>query len=268
MQYSKIKFVLIIIFYCGIIYPRAAQKDSERMVLIPGGEYIPFFKDGQAEKQVLQPFYMDKYPVTNSEYLGFVKANPKWQRSNVKRIFADKSYLKQWESDLVPGKNAMLNSPVTNISWFAAKAYAEWAGKRLPTLAEWEFVASASEKKPNGLNDKQFKNEILEWYSKPTPDVIPEVKRNKPNFWKVHDMHGLVWEWIDDFNSILLSGESRGVTGKDLFCGGGSVKTVDAGDYAAYMRFALRSSLTANYTIYNLGFRCVKDVSQNKVAGR
>lgn len=270
MRSNKIKLLLMMFVCCGFIYPHGKLKEKERMALISGGEYIPFFKERQSDKQVLQPFYMDKYPVTNDEYLKFVKANPKWRRSNIKRIFADQSYLKNWKSDLEPGNNVKLNSPVTNISWFAAKAYAAWIGKRLPTIAEWEYVAAASEKKANGLSDNEFKQRILEWYSKPTPAIIPEVKENKPNFWKVFDMHGLVWEWVDDFNSILLSGESRtgSEIGKNLFCGGGSVRTIDPGDYAAYMRYALRSSLSANYTVYNLGFRCVKDISQNKIAGR
>ena len=65
---------------------------------------------------------MDVYPVTNQEYLAFVKAYPKWQRSSVKRLFADESYLVQWQSDTILGQYQDLRAPITNISWFAAKS--------------------------------------------------------------------------------------------------------------------------------------------------
>ena len=74
-------------------------------------------------------------------------------------------------------------------------------------------------------------------------------------------MHGLVWEWVDDYNTALVTGESRGDSGLDrnLFCGSESVGSSDPKDYAAFMRFAFRSSLEAKYTVRNLGFRCATD---------
>jgi formylglycine-generating enzyme required for sulfatase activity len=77
-------------------------------------------------------------------------------------------------------------------------------------------------------------------------------------------MHGLVWEWNYDFNSALTTGESRGSANSDntLFCGGGSLQANDKNDYAAFLRFALRSSLKAKYTVSNVGFRCVKDAAK------
>ena len=74
-------------------------------------------------------------------------------------------------------------------------------------------------------------------------------------------MHGLVWEWTSDFNSIFLSGESRKDkdTDNNLFCGSGSVNATDLMNYAAFMRYAFRGSLKAKYTTKNLGFRCAQD---------
>jgi hypothetical protein len=77
-------------------------------------------------------------PVTNAGFLAFVKANSKWKRSEVKKPFADPDYLQLWADDYKLGSQADGNAPVKYVSWFAAKAYAQWKGKRLPTTAEWE----------------------------------------------------------------------------------------------------------------------------------
>ena len=82
-----------------------------------------------------------------------------------------------------------------------------------------------------------------------------------PNVQGVYDMHGLIWEWVEDFNASIMTGESRADVALDrnLFCGGGSASAADPGDYAAFMRYAFRGSLQAKYTIRNLGFRCAKE---------
>ncbi|MFT6408028.1 MAG: sulfatase activating formylglycine-generating enzyme [Arenicella sp.] len=75
-------------------------------------------------------------------------------------------------------------------------------------------------------------------------------------------MHGVVWEMVRDFNTALVTGESRGDSSldKQLFCGAGASSSVDPSDYAAFMRYALRSSYSASYTLSSLGFRCAKDI--------
>ena len=77
-----------------------------------------------------------------------------------------------------------------------------------------------------------------------------------------------MWEWVDDFNSALVTGESRGDSGleRDLFCGAGSVGAKDTTDFAAFMRLALRSSLKANNTTTSLGFRCARDVAPDPLS--
>ena len=77
-------------------------------------------------------------------------------------------------------------------------------------------------------------------------------------------MHGLVWEWSLDFNSVLISGESRKDVDDDskLFCGSAAIGVTDLMNYAAFMRYALRGSLNAKYALKTLGFRCVKDLNQ------
>jgi formylglycine-generating enzyme required for sulfatase activity len=77
----------------------------------------------------------------------------------------------------------------------------------------------------------------------------------------VHDLHGLVWEWVLDFNGAMLGTDARKSGDRDRItvCGGGSVAASDTTDYASFMRVAFRSSLRADYTTHNLGFRCAAD---------
>jgi formylglycine-generating enzyme required for sulfatase activity len=226
-------------------------------------------EDGSENKIKVEPFYMDVYPVTNAQFLEFVKANPKWQRSKVKRLFADNSYLRHWKNDLEIGEKVNPKSPVTNISWFAAKAYAEWSGKRLPTVAEWELAASASSNKPEAYGDVKVMQTILNWYSARSLKQLPPVGSADKNYWGLYDLHGLIWEWTYDFNTALVTGESRGDASLDrsLFCGNSANSSTDAGNYPAFIRYGFRSSLKANYTVNNLGFRCVKDVNKNLTQG-
>lgn len=232
------------------------------MALIPSGIYRPLIRSKiDAETVPMSAFYLDVTPVSNGNFLAFVRANPKWQKSQVKRIFADESYLKNWASDLEPGSNAPVNAPVVYVSWFAARAYAQWNGKRLPTVAEWEYVANASTTRPDGQNDAAFKGEVLRWYATSAATEFLPANGGAANFYGVRNMHGLVWEWIGDFNSAIISGDSRdgGIDGR-LFCGAGAQAAQNVDDYPAFMRYAFRSSLKADYCIHNLGFRCAKNL--------
>lgn len=229
------------------------------MAYIPGGEYKPFYGSNTDLVQVA-PFLMDERAVTNQEYLHFVTANPQWRRSNIKRLYADTGYLHNWQSDLVLPKEAKPNAPICNVSWFAAKAFAESVGKRLPTLDEWEFVAMADATTPNARSKPQYSDAIIDLYLQKNRQYNP-VKQSPPNYWGIYNMFDLVWEWTEDFNSILTTGDSRSgqYEDKSLFCAGGATNATDILNYAAFMRFALRTSIKANYTIANLGFRCAKD---------
>jgi len=232
-----------------------------KMVDIPGGEYQPFYGSGNERVNVL-PFRLDERAVTNREFLAFVKANPQWQRSQVKRIFADTNYLKVWASDTTLSANIHPDAPVCNVSWFAAKAFAQSVGKRLPTLDEWEFVAMADEVSPNARNKPHYSDAIIDLYLQKDRQFKP-VMQSKPNYWGVYNVFDLIWEWTDDFNSVLTTNDSRSgqYDDKGLFCAGGATSATDVMNYAAFMRFALRATVKADYTISNLGFRCAKDAA-------
>lgn len=231
------------------------------MTLIPAGVYHPLFHGKLDPVEIgVKRFYLAEEPVSNAEFLAFVRANPRWQRSNVSPLFADKMYLAKWAGDLQLGSNAPAQAPVTCVSWFAARAYAEWKGWRLPTLAEWEYAAAASASRPDGENDPKFQAQVLAWYAESNPTENRSMGGGQGNYYGVRDLHGLIWEWVADFNSALFSGDAAdgGVDGR-LFCGAGAQSSQDVADYPAFMRYAFRSSLKASYCIHNLGFRCAKD---------
>lgn len=233
-----------------------------KMVQIKGGEYQPFY--GQDSTRVLvEDFLIDERPVTNAEFLDFVKKNPKWKRSNVKRIFADSTYLKNWQNDETLPRDARPDAAVTYVSWFAAKAFAKSAGKRLPTLDEWEFVAMADETDANARNKPSYSENLINLYQQKFREQN-SAKLSKPNYWGVYNMFDLVWEWTEDFNSVMSTGDSRqgDVDDKNRFCATAASSATDALNYANFMRFAFRGSLKANYTVGNLGFRCAKDINK------
>lgn len=234
--------------------------DDTKMVLITGGSFKPFFGSDTSIVKV-ETFMMDEHPVTNSEFLTFVKANPQWRKSMVKRLFADESYLINWVSDTILPLNINPDAPVCSVSWFAAKAYSESVNKRLPTLDEWEYTARADEKLADARKVKDYSDRIIKLYMIKDRQFNP-VKQHNPNYWGVYDMFDLIWEWTDDFNSVLSTGDSResSYDNKGLFCAGSATSATDLMNYAAFMRFGFRTSLKANYTVSNLGFRCAKDI--------
>jgi formylglycine-generating enzyme required for sulfatase activity len=230
------------------------------MVRIESGQYAALYRSPNEPDSVrVEAFYLDRDPVTNAQFLAFVSENPRWRRSSVSRLFANEGYLHHWAADLLLAEGQP-EQPVTNVSWFAAQAYARWTGSRLPTVAEWEFVASASATSPDGRSDPSFLAEVLALTTKATPSTLPTVASSAANYWGVRDLHGLGWEWTADFNSALVTGESRGDAGleRKLFCGAGVIGASDFTDYAAFVRFSYRGGLSSAYTGTGLGFRTAR----------
>ena len=84
------------------------------------------------------------------------------------------------------------------------------------------------------------------------------------NAYGMQNVHGPVWEWVDDFNALLVSVDSRtqGDPDKLQFCGAGAISLKDRDNYAVLMRIALLSSLGAADTTNNLGFRCARPIAK------
>lgn len=244
-------------------FGQAPAPAEPSVALIPAGAYTPLLRSVKDAPAVpVAAFRLDVRPVTNAEFLEFVRTHPKWRRAQVSPLFADAHYLSHWAGDLELGPRALPDAPVVRVSWFAARAYAASQGKRLPTTAEWELAAAAGYTHPDGRNDEALNRDLYAWIARPTPEVVPSVSGAKPNLLGVRGLHGLVWEWVEDFNTAMVTGESRGDAGldRDLFCGAAAAGAKETNDYAAYMRMALRSSLKAVNTTSSLGFRCAQDL--------
>lgn len=256
MKNHTLRIAFILLIFQPLIFAQ-----SKGMVSIKGNRYIPLYGRESTVVEV-KDFEMDMYPVTNSEYVEFVKKHPKWQKSKAIKLFVDGSYLTNWKNNFEVKDSEKPNSPVTYVSWFAAKDYCECQGKRLPTVDEWEYVAMADETTKDARVKPSYNQQILTWYETPRSNENT-IGMHPKNVWGIYDLHGLVWEWTLDFNSVLITGESRKDVDKDanLFCGSASVNATDLMNYAAFMRYAIRGSLKAKYSMKNLGFRCVKDIN-------
>lgn len=259
---NRVTWYKMLVALLMVVHSAIGNAQANGMALIKGGFYTPLYSL-DSQKVDVNSFYMDVYPVTNGDFAVFLKSHPEWKRSVAKKIFVDSVYLGQWVSD-TEFPSHLVNSPVIYVSWFAAKKYCECQGKRLPTTAEWELVAKASQTQADGSKDEAFQKWLMENLSKVSSVNLPAVGTVFKNYYGIYDMHGSIWEWTYDFNSALTTGESRGNGSLDntFFCGGGSYASNDLLNYAAFLRYALRSSLKAKYTIKNLGFRCAKSKLQ------
>jgi len=226
------------------------KPDPTRMALIPAGRQRPFYKSAVKSIEV-KAFLLDLRAVSVNEYLEFVRERTDWRRSKVTPLFAESAYLSSWRGDLDPGTGP-LDRPVTFVSWFAARAYCTWQGKRLPTLVEWE--RAAGQEQANRGTCTQDEDEDCSPFRFAMGHASPDVRDSRLSF-------GGVWEWTVDFNSASLSGGGNDDgQSSSLFCGDG-FRANDARDYAAFLRYSFRSSLKAGYALKNLGFRCAKDES-------
>lgn len=245
-----------------IAAPAAAEPPADRTpaVTIPAGNYRPILRTGSADGSAAVPaFLLDRVPVTNGDFARFVRAHPEWSRDRVAPVMAERGYLGHWQGAQSLGPEVDPAQPVVNVSWFAARAYCTDRGARLPTEAEWERAAAASRTAADGSTDPAFRAELLSLYARPAPARLPRVGAGAPNFFGVQDLHGLVWEWVHDFNATI-AGSASGSDGL-RFCGASGASARDATDFVAFERAALRSSLRASFVLKNLGFRCASNIT-------
>ncbi|HET7542806.1 MAG TPA: formylglycine-generating enzyme family protein [Polyangiaceae bacterium] len=234
-----------------------SSAETSPTIRVPGGRFRPPYTPSEGPKEVdVAPFTIDRDLVTNAQFLRFVSIFPNYRRGRIAPILADAGYLAHWAGPTTLGAGADPEQPVVRVSWFSAKAYCQSRGKRLPTELEWEYVAAASETARDARREPAWQAKILSWYAKPASE-LGRVGMSRPNAYGVRDLHGLVWQWVHDFNSTLVSSDSRSRGGEDrqTFCGAGAIGS-DSSDYASFMRMAFRSSLKADDTAQSLGFRC------------
>ena len=229
---------------------------------LPGGTFKSAlrYEDAKGRPVRIAPFALMRTPVTNAQFLAFVQKHPEWRRGRVPDVFAEPRYLQHWDGATTLGADARADQPVTWVSWFAADAYCKSIDARLPTWNEWEYAAAADERHQDARIDPAWRERILGWYSRPSNEALPRAGLQAPNVYGVQDLHGLVWEWTDDYASLLVSGDNRdqGDPDRKKFCGAGALSMDDRENYAVLMRVAMLSSLEARDATANLGFRCAR----------
>ncbi len=240
---------------CGLVHAAAAY------VKLPAGEFRSALKYEESASPVrVPPFRLMDRPVTNADFLAFVRTHAAWRRDAVASVFAESRYLSHWSGPLLLGPTALPQQPVVWVSWFAANAYCQAQGARLPTWTQWEYAAAADEKRADARGDPAWRERILAWYSQSSRHALPAVGLHRPNAYGVRDLHGLVWEWTDDFSALLVSADNRDQGDPDRlkFCGASALSVNDRDNYAVLMRVAMLSSLEGVDATANLGFRCAR----------
>lgn len=230
-----------------------AQQDSG-MTLVPGGEFFMGndIRNGlgfsPAHKVKVDSFYIDKYEVTNSGYLKFC------QKTGHKLP-------EFWNTDIFKSGEDYLNYPVIGVSFSDAKKYAEWAGKRLPTEAEWEYAARG------GLDGKDFPNGDVWTREKAKQDsigwknLIEPVGSYEPNGYGLYGMAGNVWEWVADRHSETYYAES--VFDNPKGPEKGSNRVIRGGSWHSgkmCKKVFYRKGLISNWCDFAVGFRCVREL--------
>lgn len=231
----------------------ARERTVAGRVHVEGGTIEPFLRIAGEMATVVAPFAIDAVPVTNADFLAFVREDATYRRDRIPRLFAVPGYLRHWAGPEDLG-GADPDAPAVHVSWFAASAYCEARGGRLPTEAEWELVARASETARDALGDPAFVTGTLALTTASGP--LGPVGRGAPNAYGVHDLHRL-FEWVEDAHASLAALDGR--SGDDRLaavCGGAADGAADRRDYAAFLRVTLRTAIDAAGHAAHLGFRC------------
>jgi formylglycine-generating enzyme required for sulfatase activity len=193
-------------------------------------------------------FWLDTMPVTYEAYSRFVVTNPAWDKDHVDRRYHDGGYLKDWHGTSYPREK--VDWPVTYVSWHAARAYAAWAGKRLPTEAEFEYACRA------GSTTRYWWGETFEpARANNGPAIVASRQASHRNPWGLYDMLGNVWEWS---SSLYRPYPYTGDDGRespdspaDRAIRGGSWNQA-----AVFLRAANRNNASPVTSSDRLGFRC------------
>lgn len=252
-MYRKLfTFVLTLLF--TVTSGQKQSPDSPQgMVLIPAGTLMMGSDEGQPiaaprHPVKLQAFYMDSHEVSNREYH--------------KYCMESGSKLPEfWGMDLYKSGMDFPDHPVVGVSQFAATQYAEWAGKRLPTEAEWEYAARG------GLEDIAYPygekaDRSMARFNDPEAEKGP-VKTGSylPNGFGLYDMSGNAWEWVSDWFSESYYSESpeEDPPGPSH----GTFRVLRGGGWHSGPGCASvhnRNALPTHWVDFAGGFRCVRDL--------
>lgn len=248
-------FVAIALAVAGAAYwssldkREIAGKDGAPGLLIPPGKFLMGDDEVLPKKEIyLDGFYLDKYEVTTSQYANFLKAT-----GSVKQP-------EGWEAVDLASQGKL---PVVGVNWYEADAYCRWAGKRLPTEAEWEKAARGADERayPWG-NEKP--NPSLATYGKSSDDAYKgglspvgshEAGRSQ---YGIHDLAGNASEWVSDwYMDGYVAGQTMNPTGP----ASGDGKVIRGGgwqDPSERLAATRRWHAGPNNRAEDIGFRCAR----------
>ncbi len=201
-------------------------------------------------KVKVDSFYMDNTEVTNREYLRFCKETgyklPEF-----------------WNTDIFKSGEKYLNYPVIGVNYWDAMEYAAWAGKRLPTEAEWEYAARGGLKGKNFPNGDEWTLPKAKQDSSGWKNLIEPVAEHEPNGYGLYDMSGNVWEWVADRHSEKYYEVSEYDNPKGPQ--EGSNRVIRSGSWHSgemCKKVFYRKGFISNWCDFAVGFRCVKDMEK------
>ena len=213
----------------------------------PESEEGRYDNEGPLYRVKVPDFYMGRYPVTNKEYGLYLQENPD---SREPEYWANRQYNQP-------------RQPVVGVSWDDANKYAKWAGLRLPTEAEWEYACRANTQTRYYPGDKEEDLDRAGWYYKNSGGQLHPVGEKEPNSFGLYDMHGNVWDWVEDYmHDNYNGGPNDGSAWIDS--PRGSIRVFRGGSWnyvAQYCRSADRNAVSPDYRYYDLGFRLSRSVS-------
>jgi formylglycine-generating enzyme required for sulfatase activity len=210
-------------------------------------------------------FHIDKYLVTNAQFKEFVMYKREWQPGHVSAELDNGNYLKHWNAGNMPV--SLADHPVVNVNWFAAVAYCQWEGKRLPTEAEWEYAARAGLSGPFPWGDQPVDGTRAN-YSGSGLGSTSIVGKYPANGYGVFDMAGNVWQFLADEWQHYSSGPQRNpVAGGNRFAEGTSFlqvrtrRVIRGGSFEGApvnLWVEYRDSHPPNGSREFVGFRCAR----------
>ncbi|GAX60887.1 Ser/Thr phosphatase family protein [Candidatus Scalindua japonica] len=234
----------------------SAKQGGYELIKIPGGSFMMgspktekgrYDDEGPQHEVNVPEFYMGVAPVTNRQYGIFMEENTEVTEPE---YWADRRFNQP-------------EQPVVGVSWDDAKKYAEWAGLRLPTEAEWEYACRAGTTTRYYLGDEEGDLERAGWYTVNSSRQSHPVGEKAMNGFGLYDMHGNVWEWVEDdwhedYNGAPDNGNAW--VGKKVGSGrvirGGSWRNV-----AQSCRSAFRGDYGPDGRNINLGLRLSRSVA-------
>ncbi|MBX3191591.1 MAG: SUMF1/EgtB/PvdO family nonheme iron enzyme [Labilithrix sp.] len=229
------------------------ETNGHEMVLVPAG---PFAMCAARREVYLDAFYVDRTPVTNEQFKVFVDATGYAPTDE-----DAKRFLAHWRNGKIPRGEE--RHPVVYVSWIDARAYAAWAGKRLPTEAEWEKAARGTDgrKYPWGRVEPTAAHASFGRRDGGTTRVGSFPEGVSP--YGVLDLAGNVWEWCEDVEdeAFYETGPTRNPKSPQAGSKSGMLHVMRGGSWmydAGSLRTYARTGFETRYRFAGGGFRCAR----------